>query len=63
MENARLSLALSSVVGATGRAGLGKEVGLLRPGPNGASAPNGTVMCWEHRVPEIVTPAAVLLVF
>ena len=33
----------------------------------GASAPNGTVMCREHGVPEMVTPAsrmtAVLLVF
>ena len=45
----RLSLALSSLVGAIGRAGLRKEVGLLRPGratwPEGASAPNSTVMC------------------
>ena len=31
----RLSLALLSVVGAIGRAGLRKEVGLLRPGPRG----------------------------
>ena len=35
--------------------------------PEGASAPNGTVMCWEHGVPEMVTPAmrttAVLLGF
>ena len=29
------SLVLSSVVGAIGRAGLRKEVGLLRPGPRG----------------------------
>ena len=69
----RLSLALLSVVGAIGRAGLKKEVGLLRPGPRGpkvlwaASAPNGTVMCRGHGVPKMVTPAmrttAVLLVF
>ena len=25
--------------------------------PEGASAPNGTVMCQEHRVPEMVTLA------
>ena len=35
--------------------------------PEGASAPNGTVMCQGHRVPEMVTPAmrtiAVLLDF
>ena len=31
----RSSLALSSLVGAIGRAGLRKEVGLLRPGPRG----------------------------
>ena len=31
----RSSLALLSVVGAIGRAGLRKEVGLLRPGPRG----------------------------
>ena len=31
----RLSLALSSLVGAIGRTGLRKEVGLLRPGPRG----------------------------
>ena len=31
----RSSLALSSVGGAIGRAGLRKEVGLLRPGPRG----------------------------
>ena len=39
---------------------LRKEVGLLRPGatwPEGASAPNGTVMCRGHGVPEMVTPA------
>ena len=34
-----LSLVLLSVVSAIGRAGLRKEVGLLRPGPHG---PNGT---------------------
>ena len=42
------SLALSSVVGTIGRAGLKKEVGLLRlwaTWPEGASTPNGTVMC------------------
>ena len=66
----RLSLALLSVVGAIGRAGLRKEVGLLRPGatwPEGASAPNGMMMCRGHGVPEMVTPAmrttAVLLGF
>ena len=65
-----MSLALSSLVGAIGRAGLRKEVGLLRPGPRGPkvlSAPNGTMMCRGHEVPEMVTPAmrttAVLLVF
>ena len=63
-----LSLALSSVVGAIGRAGLRKEVGLLRPWatwPEGASAPNGTVMC-RGSTRDGVTPAmrtAVLLVF
>ena len=65
-----MSLALSSLVGAIGRAGLRKEVGLLRPGwttwSEGASAPNGTVKCRGHGVPEMVTPAsrttAVLLV-
>ena len=31
----RLSMALSFVVGAIGRTGLRKEVGLLRPGPRG----------------------------
>ena len=52
-----------------GRTGLRKGVRLLRPGPRGlkASAPNGTVMCWEHGVPDMVTPAmrmmAVLLFF
>ena len=30
-----MNLALSFVVSAIGRAGLGKEVGLLRPGPRG----------------------------
>ena len=63
----RSSLALLSVVGAIGRAGLRKEVGLLRPGPEGASAPNGTMKCRGHGVPEMVTPAmrttAVLLGF
>ena len=35
--------------------------------PEGASAPNGTMMCWGHGVPEMVIPAmrttAVLLSF
>ena len=35
--------------------------------PEGASAPNGTVMCRGHQVPDMVTPAmrrtAVLLIF
>ena len=56
----RSSLALLSVVGAIGRAGLRKEVGLLRPGPRGpkgASAPNGTMMCRGHGESEMVTPA------
>ena len=64
------SLALSSVVSAIGRAGLRKEVGLLRPeprGPESASAQNGTMMCRGHGVPEMVTPTmrttVVLLVF
>ena len=58
-----MSLALLSVVGAIGRAGLRKEVGLLRPGPRGPKVlrhqmvqmvPNGTVMCRGHGVPEMV---------
>ena len=64
------SLALLTVVGAIGRAGLRKEVGLLRPGPRGSkvlSTPNGTMMCRGHGVPEMVTTAmrttAVLLGF
>ena len=28
--------------------------------PEGASTPNGTVKCWEHGVPEMVTPAVLL---
>ena len=65
-----MSLALLSVVGAIGRAGLRKEVGLLRPGPRGPNVLrhlNGTMMCRGHGVPEMVTPAmrttAVLLGF
>ena len=68
-----LSLALSSVVGAIDRACLRKGGGAAQAWamwPEGASAPNGTVMCWhcwEHGVPEMVTWAirttAVLLVF
>ena len=65
-----MSLALSSLVGAIGRAGLRKEVGLLRPGPRGPKVlwhQNGTVKCRGHGVPEMVTPAsrttAVLLFF
>ena len=57
---------LSSIGSAIGRAGLGKEVELLRPEPNGSKVPNGTVMCQGNRVPKIVTLAmrtAVLLVF
>ena len=53
----RSSLALLSVVGAIGRAGPRKKVGWLRPGratwPEGASAPNGAMMCREHGVPEM----------
>ena len=55
-------MASYSVVGAIEKTGLRKEVGLLRLGPRGP-----TVMCWEHGVPEMVTPAmrttAVLLGF
>ena len=66
-----MSLALSSLLGAIGRAGLRKEVGLLRAWatwPEGASAPNGMVKCaggteYPRRstrdgVPEMVTPAS-----
>ena len=67
-----MSLALSSLVGAIGRVGLRKEVGLLEAWvtwSEGASAPNGTVKCRGHGVPEMGTPTpasrttAVLLVF
>ena len=65
-----MSLALSSLVGAIGRAGLRKEVGIAQAWTTwseGASAPNGTVKCRGHGVPKMVTPAsrttAVLLVF
>ena len=46
-----MSLALTSVVGAIGRAGLRKEVGLLRPGPRGPKVlgPRGTK--WYDDVP------------
>ena len=54
------SLALLSVVGAIGRAGLRKEVELLR-------CSGVKVMCQRHGVPEMVTPAmrttSVLLCF
>ena len=49
-----------NVVGAIGRAGLRNEVGLLQAWatwPEGASAPNGTMKCRGHGVPEMVTPA------
>ena len=67
----RSSLALLSVVGAIGRAGSPQEGGGIAQAwatwPEGASAPNGTVMCRGHGVPEMVTPAmrttAVLLGF
>ena len=65
-----MSLALLSVVGAIGRAGLRKEVGLLRPGPRGPKVLRHQMvwmMCRGHGVPEMVTPAmrttAVLLGF
>ena len=65
-----MSLALSSLVGAIGRAGLGEGGGIAQAWatwPEGASAPNGTVKCRGHGVPEMVTPAsrttAVLLGF
>ena len=62
----RSSLALLSVVGAIGRAGLRKEVGLLRPGPRGPKVLRHQ-MVRGHGVPEMVTPAmrttAVLLGF
>ena len=66
----RLSLALSSVVGAIGRADF-RKIGEIAQAwatwPEGASAPNGTVMCRWHGVPEMVTSAmratAVLLGF
>ena len=64
-----MSLALSSLVGAIGRAGLRKEVGLLRPGPRGPKVLRHQmvrVKCQGYGVPEMVTPAsrttAVLLV-
>ena len=57
----RLSLALSSVVGATGRESRPQEGGGIAQAwatwSEGASAPNGTVMCRGHGVPEMVTPA------
>ena len=42
----RLSLALLSVVGAIGRAGLRKEVGLLRPGPRGPKVLRHQMVQW-----------------
>ena len=49
----RSSLALLSVVGAIGRAGLDQEGGgiaqVWATWPGGASAPNGTVMCRSTR--------------
>ena len=65
-----MSLALLSVVGAIGRAGPQEGGGIAQAWaawPEGASAPNGTMMCRGHGVPEMVTPAmrttAVLLGF
>ena len=55
-----MSFRLLSVVGAIGRAGLRKEVGLLRPGPRGPKVLQHqmvTVKCRGHGVPEMVTPA------
>ena len=53
----RSSLTLSSVVGTIGRAGLRKNVGLIRPGPRGPKVlwHQMVVMCRCHEVPEIVT--------
>ena len=54
----RSSLTLLSVVGAIWRAGLRKEVGLLSATWSESTlAPNVTVMCPGHGVPEMVTPA------
>ena len=59
-----------SVVGAIRRAGLREGGGIAQAWatwPEGASAPNGTMKCRGHGVPEMVTPAmrttAVLLGF
>ena len=43
----RLSLVLSSLVGAIGRAGLRKEVGLLRPGPRGPKVLRHQMVRWS----------------
>ena len=43
----RLSLALSSLVGAIGRACLRKEVGLLRPGPRGPKVLRHQMVRWS----------------
>ena len=55
----RSSLALLSVVGAIGRAGLRKEVGRLSPGPRGPKVVwhQMVVMCQGHGVPEMVSPS------
>ena len=55
----RLSLALLSVVGAIGESRPQEGGGIAQAWatwPEGASAPNGTVMCRMHGVPEMVTP-------
>ena len=60
----RSSLALLSVVGAIGRAGhcaIGRagrrwDCSAWATWPEGASAPNGTMKCRGHGVPEMVTP-------
>ena len=58
----RLSLALSSLVGAIGRAGLrNKEVGLLRPGPRGPKVLRHQMVRWSAGGTaggEMVTPAS-----
>ena len=51
-----------------GQEGGGNAAQACATWPKGASAPNGTVMCWEQGVPKKVIPAmrmttAVLLVF
>ena len=56
----RSSLALLSVVGAIGESRHQERGGIAQTWatwPEGASAPNGPMMCRGHGVPEMVTPA------